>query len=109
LRVKTVAQRPRAKEGGREEEENRSRIAARNAGRLRDRKILGSTRRSNAGTPVGIETPRHLTTHECLESEVCRQSSAGAKKLGSRAGRAGIEGHMANGAIVMEKNTTRFK
>jgi hypothetical protein len=100
LRVKTVAQRPRAKEGGREEEENRSRIAARNAGRLRDRKIPGSTRRSNA---------RHLTTHECIESEVCRQSSAGAKKLGSRAGRAGIEGQMANGAVVMETNTTRFK
>jgi hypothetical protein len=61
----SVAKRLRAKEGGREEEKNRSEIAARQAGRLRD-----ETGRVGRTGPASQGPPRTLWTSAPVPSSI---------------------------------------
>jgi hypothetical protein len=63
LAVKTAARRPGAKEGGREEEEKRSGIAARRTGRLRSMKNV-----TFAWTGFSVEEFPNEVATACVES-----------------------------------------
>jgi hypothetical protein len=63
LGVKTAARRPGAKEGGREEEEKRSGIAARRTGRLRSMENV-----TFAWTAFGVEEFPDEVATACVES-----------------------------------------